>query len=92
MGGGEISFRISIDPDVESASPDSVIRSESAKNDFFSKPRLHSLYAKNRMFLKCSCGKIICCLGSAPKDNIGFQGVGLKLVAKESKNVNILYL
>ena len=44
--GGGISFRISIDPDVESASPDSIIRSESAKNDFFSKPRLHSLYAK----------------------------------------------
>ena len=43
--GGGISFRISIDPDVESASPDSIIRSESAKNDFFSKPRLHSLYA-----------------------------------------------
>ena len=39
-----ISLRISIDPDVESASPDSIIRSESAKNDFFSKPSLHSLY------------------------------------------------
>ena len=44
FGGGGISFRISIDPDVESASPDSIIRSESAKNDFFSKRRLHSLY------------------------------------------------
>ena len=42
--GGGISFRISSDPEVESASPDSIIRSESAKNDFFSKPRLHSLY------------------------------------------------
>ena len=42
--GGGISFRISIDPDVESASPDSIIMSESAKNDFFSKPRLHYLY------------------------------------------------
>ena len=45
-GGGGISFRISIDPDVESATPDSIIRSESAKNDFFSKPRLHFLYGK----------------------------------------------
>ena len=54
--------------------------------------KVYDLSSKNRMFLKCSCGKIICCLGSAPKDNIGFQGVGLKLVAKESKNVNILYL
>ena len=45
-GGGGIRFRISIDPDVESASPDSIIRSESAENDFISKPRLHSIYVK----------------------------------------------
>ena len=47
--GGGLSFRISIDPDVELASPDSIIRSESDKNEFFSKPRLHSLYVKMKM-------------------------------------------
>ena len=44
MGGG-ISYRISNDPGIESAIPDFIIRSESAKNDLFSKFRLHCLYA-----------------------------------------------
>ena len=44
LGGGRISYRISNDPGIESAIPDFIIRSESAGNDFFSKPRLHSLY------------------------------------------------
>ena len=43
--GGGISYRISNDPGIESAIPDFIIRTESAKNDLFSKFRLHSLYA-----------------------------------------------
>ena len=43
--GGGISYIISNDPGTESDIPDFIIRSESAGNDFFSKPRLHSLYA-----------------------------------------------
>ena len=43
--GGGISYRISNDPGLESAIPDFIIRSESAKNDLFSKFRLHCLYA-----------------------------------------------
>ena len=42
--GGGISYRISNDPGIESAIPDFIIRTESAKNDLFSKFRLHSLY------------------------------------------------
>ena len=44
FGGGGISYRISNDPGIESAIPDFIIRSESAKNDLFSKFRLHCLY------------------------------------------------
>ena len=40
-GGGQISYRLSNYPGIESAIRDFIIRSESAKNDFFSKPRLH---------------------------------------------------
>ena len=49
-GRGGARFRISIDPDVKSASPDSIVRSESPKNDFFSKPMLHSLYVSLNNF------------------------------------------
>ena len=42
--GGGISYRISNDPGIESTIPDFIIRSESAENDFISKPRLHSIY------------------------------------------------
>ena len=45
MGGG-VSYRISNDPGIESAIPDFIIRTESAKNDLFSKFRLHSLYVR----------------------------------------------
>ena len=44
VGGGGVSYRISNDPGIESAIPDFIIRTESAKNDLFSKFRLHSLY------------------------------------------------
>ena len=44
-GGGQISYRLSNYPGIESAIPDFIIRSESAKNDFFSKPWLHCIYA-----------------------------------------------
>ena len=42
--GGGISYRISNDPGIESAIPDFIIRSESAKNDLFSKSRLQPIY------------------------------------------------
>ena len=44
-GGGQISYRLSNYPGIESAIHDFIIRSESAKNDFFSKPWLHCIYA-----------------------------------------------
>ena len=45
LGGGAYKLQnIIYDPGIESAIPDFIIRSESAENDFFSKPRLHCIY------------------------------------------------
>ena len=44
MGGAYKLQNIIYDPGIESAIPDFIIRSESAENDFFSKPRLHCIY------------------------------------------------
>ena len=47
LGGGGGAYKLQniiYDPGIESAIPDFIIRSESAENDFFSKPRLHCLY------------------------------------------------
>ena len=53
-GGGRISYRISNDPGIESAIPDFIIRTESAKNDLFSKFRLHSLLIPALISYVCS--------------------------------------
>ena len=76
--GGGISFRISIDPDVESASPDSIIRSESAKNDpdvesAFPDSIIRSESATPHVCLRL--GMVTTCLFSGP---VGFGPYGPK--------------